>query len=75
MSQTGSIDHAKRAKQGFYLGVSLFVVGAVGEIVGHAVYSDMPGWEQALLFDAEVVGVLLALLAPLIFGVVLPLTE
>ena len=75
MSQTSSMDHAKRAKQGFLLGVGLFAVGALGEIIGHAMYSDLPGWEQMLLFDAEVLGVLIALLAPLVFGVVLPLTE
>lgn len=75
MSQTGSIDHAKRAKQGFLLGVSLFAVGALGEIVGHVLSSDMPGWGETLLFDAEVLGILLALFAPLVFGIVLPLTE
>lgn len=75
MSQTGSIDHAKRAKQGFLLGAGLFAVGGLGEILGHALYTELPAWEQTLLFNAEVVGVLLALLAPLIFGVVLPLTE
>ncbi|MEF8787158.1 MAG: hypothetical protein V5A45_14595 [Haloarculaceae archaeon] len=75
MSQTGSMDHAKRAKQGFLLGVGLFAVGALGEIVGHALYAELPGWEQTLLFNAEVVGILLALLAPLVFGIVLPLIE
>jgi hydrogenase/urease accessory protein HupE len=69
------MDHAKRAKQGFLLGVGLFAVGALGEIVGHALYAELPGWEQTLLFNAEAVGILLALLAPLVFGVVLPLTE
>jgi hydrogenase/urease accessory protein HupE len=69
------MDHAKRAKQGFLLGVGLFAVGALGEIIGHALYAELPGWEQTLLFNAEVVGILLALLAPLVFGIVLPLIE
>jgi hypothetical protein len=75
MGHTTSIDHARRAKQGFLLGFGLFAFGALGEIVGHALYSDLPGWEQMLLFDAEVAGVLIALFAPLIFGIVLPLIE
>jgi hypothetical protein len=75
MSQTGSIDHAKRAKQGFLLGAGLFALGALGELVGHALYAELPGWEQALFFNAEVVGVLLALFAPLVFAGVLPLIE
>ncbi|WP_302080291.1 hypothetical protein [Salinibaculum rarum] len=75
MSQTGSMDHAKRAKQGFFLGAGLFAVGALGEIVGHSLYTELPGWEQTLLFNAEVVGILLALFAPLVFGIVLPLVE
>lgn len=75
MSQTSSIDHARRAKQGLLAGVALFVAGGAGEIVGRAVYGDLPGWSETLLFDAEVAGVLIALLVPLVFGIVLPLTE
>lgn len=69
------MDHAKRAKQGFMLGVGLFALGALGEIIGHAMYSELPGWEQTLLFNAEVFGILIGLLAPLVFGIVLPLIE
>ncbi|WP_340101331.1 hypothetical protein [Salinibaculum salinum] len=75
MSQTGSMDHAKRAKQGFLLGAGLFAAGALGELVGHALFAELPGWEQALLFNAEAAGILIALFAPLVFGVVLPLIE
>ena len=75
MPTTSSMDHAKRAKQGFLLGLGLFAFGVLGEIVGRAVFGDLPGWEQALFFDAEVLGVLIALLVPLVVGVVLPLTE
>jgi hydrogenase/urease accessory protein HupE len=69
------MNHAKRAKQGFLLGLGLFAIGAFGEILGHSLYTELPGWEQTLLFDTLVLGILIALLAPLIFGVVLPLTE
>jgi hypothetical protein len=70
-----SIDHEKRAKQGFLLGVGLFVVGGLGELIGHALYTELPGWEAALFFNAEVAGVLIGLFAPLVFGIVLPLIE
>jgi hydrogenase/urease accessory protein HupE len=75
MGTSSSIAHAKRAKQGFLVGVVLFAVGALGEMVGHAVIGELPGWEQTLLFDAEVVGILVALIVPLVFGIVLPLIE
>lgn len=75
MSQATAMDHAKRAKQGFLVGVGLFVLGGIGEIADHALFHGLPGWGQTLLFDAEVAGVLVALLAPLVFGIVLPLTE
>lgn len=75
MSHTSSMDYAKRAKQGFAVGAALFVVGVLGEAVGHAVPGSLAGWQQTLLFDAEVLGVLIGLLVPLVFGIVLPLVE
>jgi len=75
MAYGSSIDHAKRAKQGFVLGVGLFALGGLGELLGHAMYSELPGWEQALFFNAEVFGVLIALFVPLIVGIVMPLIE
>ncbi len=75
MAYGNSIDHAKRAKQGFFTGLGLFALGGLGEIIGHALYAELPGWEQALFFNAEVAGVLIALFVPLIFGIVLPLIE
>jgi hydrogenase/urease accessory protein HupE len=75
MGHANATDYAKRAKQGFFLGFGLFALGAGGELVGHSVYGELPGWEQALLFDAEVLGILVALLVPLVFGIVMPLVE
>ena len=75
MGHTTSMNHAKRAKQGFLLGVGLFLFGSIGEVVGHSLSTELPAWEQTLLFDAVVLGTLIALLAPLMFGIVLPLTE
>jgi len=74
MGHTSSIDYAKRAKQGFLAGAGLFLVGALGEVLGHTVVT-LPEWEQTLLFDAVVVGTLVALLSVLVFGIVLPLVE
>lgn len=71
----GSMDYARLAKLGFALGVLIFAVGAGGEMAGNALYGPLPGWEDALFFDLEVVGVFVTLLSPLFFGVVLPLTE
>lgn len=71
----GDLDYSRLTKLGFGLGVGLFVVGALGELGLHAAGLTVPAWEQTLLFDAEVVGVALALLSPVVFGIVLPLTE
>jgi hypothetical protein len=35
----------------------------------------VPAWEETLLFDMEVLGVLISLFSPFVFGVLLPLTE
>lgn len=75
MTHASSMDHAKRAKQGFMLGAGLFLTAIVAEFVGHAMYGTLPGWEQTLLVDAEIAGILIALFAPLVFGIVLPLVE
>jgi len=74
-STSAQIDYAFYAKAGFLLGVTLFVVGAGGELVGTAFFGSLPAWETTLLFDLEVLGILLGLFAPLTFGIVLPLTE
>jgi hydrogenase/urease accessory protein HupE len=75
MAHTTSMNHEKLAKGGFLLGLALFAVGAVGELVAHSLFTELPGWEQTLLFDMIVFGVLIALLAPLLFGIVIPLIE
>ncbi len=74
MGHTSSIDYAKRAKQGFLAGACLFLVGALGEVLGHTVVT-LPEWEQTLLLDAVILGTLVALLSVLVFGIVLPLVE
>ncbi|WP_248895168.1 hypothetical protein [Haloplanus halobius] len=71
----GDIDYSNWTKRGTLLGLGLFAVGALGELTVHAAGLQLPAWEAALLFNAELIGVLLFLVTPLVFGVLLPLTE
>jgi len=75
MSLTASTDYPALAKAGFFLGVALFALGGLGEVVGSAVFGGLPGWEQTVLFDMEVLGIAIGLLSPLVFGIVAPLVE
>jgi len=75
MAQYRGMNHAQLAKRGFLLGVGLFVLGALGELGGHALLGTLPAWGNTLLVDMEALGILLALFSPLIFGIVLPLVE
>jgi hypothetical protein len=74
MSDYFETDYASLAKLGFVAGVALFLAGAGGEVVGHTFF-DVPAWGETLLLDMEIVGVLAALLSPLVFGIVMPLVE
>jgi len=70
-----SIDYPTITKRGFQVGVALFLLGAFGEGVLPAIAGPLPQWEATLFFDAEVIGLLVGFFVPLIFGLVLPLTE
>jgi len=67
------IDYAKRSKQGFWIGVAMFVTGMVGEIGGHLVYDSIPEWENVLFTDMIGLGILIAFLSFFIIGMFLPL--
>lgn len=75
MGRYGTIDYPTVTKRVFFTGVALFLLGTVGEIAGHTYFSGVPGWLDMLLFDAEVLGVLLAVVGTFVVGIVLPLTE
>ncbi|EMA02746.1 hypothetical protein C439_09195 [Haloferax mediterranei ATCC 33500] len=63
-------------KTGVSLGLVLFLFGAIGAKAALAMTGGhIPGWERTLFFDAEWLGILLVLFSPIIFGIVLPLTE
>lgn len=69
------IDYAGVAKLGFVAGVVLFAAGGLGEIVLHSLVSTLPAWSVQMFFTLEVLGVVVGLLVPLVYGIVLPLTE
>lgn len=73
--RTRSLDHARLAKLGFLFGLALFAVGAIGEIGGHTYLSPVPSTLDTVFFGMETLGVVIGLVAPIVFGAVLPLTE
>lgn len=75
MGRYGDLDYPTLTKRGFLLGVTLLAVGAGGELAGTALYGTLPAWETTLFTDLEIVGILLGLLSPFVFGLLLPLTE
>lgn len=75
MGRCGNIDYPTIAKRSFLLGASLFVVGIIGEIVGQRLFAPLPAWEQTLPVTIVGGGILVALVAPIVFGVILLLTE
>jgi hypothetical protein len=71
----GDLDYPTLTKRSVLLGVALFLVGALGEAVIALMGLQVPGWEETLLFDLEVLGIVVAFLSVVVFGVALPLTE
>jgi energy-converting hydrogenase Eha subunit E len=74
-SRQRDLDYARIAKLGFFAGVAMFVIGAVGEVIGRTMTAGMPAAADQLFISLEAVGVLVGLLVPLVFGIVLPLVE
>mgnify|MGYP000633811013 CR=1 FL=1 len=75
MASHRGIDYSVWTKRSFLFGVGLFALAALIELLGHAFVGQLPGWEETLLLDAEIIGVVIALLSPFVLGIVLPLTE
>ncbi|KAB1197497.1 MULTISPECIES: hypothetical protein [Haloferax] len=76
MGRYGNLDYPRLAKGGLGLGLALFLFGAIGAKVALAMSGgQLPGWERTLFFDAEWIGIALILFSPIVFGIVLPLTE
>lgn len=71
----GNVNYTRLTKRAFLTGVSLFLLGAIGQLLIHMGGLSVPSWESTLLVDAEILGVVIMLLSPFVFGIVLPLTE
>lgn len=75
MGRYGNLDYSFLTKAGFLVGVSLFAVGAGGELLGSLLFGTLPAWEHTLFVSAEAIGLVTAFFSPWVFGVLLPLTE
>lgn len=75
MGRYGNMDYPRMTKRGFLLGLALLSIGAIGSAIGHGFFEPLPAWESTLLFDLEVIGLVIGFFSPLIFGIFMPLTE
>jgi hypothetical protein len=75
MGRYGNLDYPTLTRNGFLLGLALLAGGLGTELVAHGLHYSLPGWEETVLFDVSLVGLALFLLSPIVFGIVLPLTE
>ncbi|MFT4910802.1 MAG: hypothetical protein ACI9TI_001979 [Natronomonas sp.] len=73
--RTREIDYPKITKRSFALGLALFCIGGLGQGLVRTLGVQLPAWELTLLFDLEVLGIGIFLLSPIVFGILLPLTE
>ncbi|NHX35210.1 MULTISPECIES: DUF7860 family protein [Halolamina] len=74
MGRYGSIDYSSTVKRGLLLGLVLMAVGETGGYLAEN-YVSVPGWEESLFLATAAVGLLAFVLSPIVFGIVLPLTE
>ncbi|WP_408960457.1 hypothetical protein [Natrinema sp. 74] len=74
MGHNMGLDYATHAKRGFFLGLSLFVLGGLGATVGSGM-SQFPSWEETLLFGLMIVGFVLGFFSVFGLGIILPLTD
>jgi len=71
----GNLDYGRSVKTGVLLGVGLLVLGVIGEEAGHLLYGDVTGALNTVFTTMEFGGVIVAMVAVFVFGIVLPLTE
>ncbi|PSP55101.1 hypothetical protein BRC82_07230 [Halobacteriales archaeon QS_1_67_19] len=75
MGRYGDLDYQRLTKIGFLLSAAVFAVGAGAELFAAALHWSLPGWEHVLFTDMEILGIAGMLFVPLVFGIVMPLTE
>lgn len=75
MARYATRNYAWLTKAAFLIGLGMFVIGVLGEWTIHSQLAGIPPWEDTFFFDVEVLGIIVALLSPFVFGIFLPLTE
>lgn len=75
MGRYGNLDYPKMTKVGFGTGALVFLLAVVGEWAWTTYYGPLPAWEVTLLWDVEVLAILLMVFSPFVFAILLPLTE
>jgi hypothetical protein len=75
MAEYSSMNYARLTKGGFLLGVGLLLFGALGGIVGKALFGTLPEWETTLFLFSEGTGILIGVFSVCVFGVIMPLVE
>ncbi len=75
MARTKSIDYPTWTKRSFLFGLGLFLTGLLADLLVSTYFGPVPAWEHTLFVDLEFLGIFVALLAPIVFGIVMPLIE
>ncbi|GGN12331.1 DUF7860 family protein [Halarchaeum nitratireducens] len=75
MGRYGNVDYPTLTKRTTLCSLALVVGGFLLADAGTALFGTLPGWAMTVAVDAEGLGALGIILCPLVFGVVLPLTE
>jgi hypothetical protein len=71
----GNIDYSTYTKGGFLFGLALFAIAALSEIVIHLGNLQIQSGLSTLLLDVGLAGIVVMVAAPIVFGVIMPLTE
>jgi len=74
MGRYGTIDYPSFVKRGVLVGLALMFVGELGGYLAEN-YVSISGWEETLFLLLAGVGLLMFVISPILFGIVLPLTE
>jgi len=75
MGRYGNVDYPTLTKRATICSLALVLGGFLLADGGTALLGTLPGWAMTAAVDAEGLGALGIILCPLVFGVVLPLTE
>lgn len=71
MGRLGGRNHSRFVKSVLLIGAGLLGLGVIGDWVLHASLRHVPAWEQTLIFDLEVLGLILIAASPILLGLVL----